>query len=274
MTGASAQGPRLANELDAALDIIRQRAERGTERGAWIMRDLAAWLAADRTHPAAPASQSREDACRSRRATGPQVVIDDLTSPPTSRRTSPTMATVIEWPLPDRDEIAARLDASIAGPARRGARRRRRRRTARATPRSTRPSGSPPRRRRPPTPARWCSRDAHRPRHGGEREAARHRQGARARVVRPAAWRPRCRRRSRQAQGLAVAAPSRLQRERGLRSARTEGRAAGRPSRLRQVAHGQGDRHRLGRAAAAAGLGALKSKFVGESEANLRRLSR
>lgn len=96
----------------AVLNLIRERAENGNERGVWILRDLPVWLSGPigaatlrrvrnlaRSLPAVP----RERA---------QAII--VISP--SGDLPPELAghaTVIEWPLPDREEIAAALDAAI-----------------------------------------------------------------------------------------------------------------------------------------------------------------
>ena len=113
VTGAPAQGLRLANDPDAALNVIRQQAEQGTKRGAWIMRDLSAWLQPPigittlrrlrnlaRMLPLTPRERAQVVIIISTSATVPPDIANH--------------AAVIEWPLPDRDEIAARLDASIA----------------------------------------------------------------------------------------------------------------------------------------------------------------
>lgn len=97
----------------ATLDAIRDRAKSTTaERGVWIMRDLPAWLAGPagvttlrqlrnlaRLLPGVP----RENA---------QAII--VLSP--SSDVPPELAghaTVIEWPLPDRAEVASVLDAAL-----------------------------------------------------------------------------------------------------------------------------------------------------------------
>ena len=113
VTGASAQGLRVANDPDVALDVIRQQAEQGAKRGAWIMRDLSAWLQPPigittlrrlrnlaRMLPLTPRDRAQVVIIISTAATVPPDIANH--------------AAVIEWPLPDRDEIAARLDASIA----------------------------------------------------------------------------------------------------------------------------------------------------------------
>lgn len=96
------------------LNAITQRARQTTERGAWIMRDLPVWLAGP--SGAATLRQLRNLA---RMLPGiprerAQAVI--VLSP--SGDVPPELAghaTVIDWPAPDREEIAAILDAAIAG---------------------------------------------------------------------------------------------------------------------------------------------------------------
>src|SRR5262249_30899998 len=112
--GAQVQGIGLANDPDQALDIIGRRAQSGTERGAWIMRDLPAWLT-----PPIGLTQLRRlrNLARALPLTPPDraqviIVITPVADVPPDLA---NQATVIEWPLPDRDEIAARLDASIQG---------------------------------------------------------------------------------------------------------------------------------------------------------------
>lgn len=94
------------------LDAIKERAQQGTERGLWIMRDLPAWLAPPiglttlrqlrnvaRLLPSAPAERAQAI-----------VIISPAGEVPPELSAH---ATVIEWPLPDREEIAAILDAAI-----------------------------------------------------------------------------------------------------------------------------------------------------------------
>jgi hypothetical protein len=94
------------------LDAIRERATRATERSVWIMRDLPIWLTGPlgasvlrqlrnlaRTLPTAP----RESA---------QAIVV-LTPSANIPAELPGHATVIEWPLPDRAEITAILDAVV-----------------------------------------------------------------------------------------------------------------------------------------------------------------
>ncbi|MGH7177998.1 MAG: AAA family ATPase [Tepidisphaeraceae bacterium] len=95
-----------------ALAAIRERAERRTERAVWIMRDLPAWL----TGPAGATTQRQlRNLARSLPGTpreGAHAVIVLTPSADIPAELS-GHATVIEWPLPDREEIAAILDAAI-----------------------------------------------------------------------------------------------------------------------------------------------------------------
>lgn len=96
------------------IDAIRQRADRGGERGVWIMRDLPAWLSGPsgattmrqlrnlaRKLPSVPRGNAQAVIVLSPSADVPPELADH--------------ATVIEWPMPDRAEIAAILDAAIQG---------------------------------------------------------------------------------------------------------------------------------------------------------------
>lgn len=104
-----------ANDPGEALTIISNNAKAttGKERGAWIMRDLPAWL----TGPAG-ATTLRQVRNLARLLPGTardaaQAII--VISP--SGDVPPELAghaTVIDWPIPDRAEIAAILDAAIA----------------------------------------------------------------------------------------------------------------------------------------------------------------
>lgn len=94
---------------DAALDAIR---DRKGERGVWIMRDLPVWLA-----PPVGAltlrrlrNLARELPSRIREDAQTIVVISPTSEVPAELKNH---ATVIEWPMPDREEIAALLDATI-----------------------------------------------------------------------------------------------------------------------------------------------------------------
>lgn len=99
------------------LNAINERAtasQATNERGVWIMRDLPTWLAGP---PGASVMRQLRNLARTLPGTPrdkAQAVI--VISP--NGDVPPELAghaTVIEWPLPDRDEIAAILDAAIEG---------------------------------------------------------------------------------------------------------------------------------------------------------------
>jgi MoxR-like ATPase len=99
-------------DTDAVLKAIRARAENGKERGVWIMRDLAPWLVG-------PAGVTTLRQLRNLARLLPGVPRDRAQAIivlSTSAELPPEIAghaTVIEWPLPDRSEIAAILDAAL-----------------------------------------------------------------------------------------------------------------------------------------------------------------
>ncbi len=112
MAGKQLGRDRETNSPDDALNAIRARAERGDERGVWIMRDLPGWLVG-------PIGMTTNRALRNLarmlptvpRATAQAIIV---LSP--SGDVPPELAghaTVIEWPLPDREEIAGILDSAI-----------------------------------------------------------------------------------------------------------------------------------------------------------------
>lgn len=98
------------------LKLINARAEgnEGNARGVWILRDFAVWL----DGPQGAATLRRMRNLTRKLPTVPRdyaqaliVVTPNPNVPPELRG----HATVIDWPLPDREEIAAILDAAIAG---------------------------------------------------------------------------------------------------------------------------------------------------------------
>ena len=95
---------------DAALDAIR---DNSNERAVWIMRDLPVWL----QPPVGAATLRRlRNLARwlpSQEPKDAQAIIVISPSAEVPAELS-NHATVIEWPLPDRDEIAALLDATVA----------------------------------------------------------------------------------------------------------------------------------------------------------------
>jgi hypothetical protein len=100
------------NSPDETLNAIRDRAVRGTERGLWIMRDLPIWLGGS---PGASVLRQLRNLARMLRGvprdSAQAIVI--LTTSTDIPAELPGHATVIEWPLPDRAEIAATFDAAV-----------------------------------------------------------------------------------------------------------------------------------------------------------------
>ncbi len=97
----------------AALASIQARALR-SERGAWILRDLPVWLVGPAAAPTCRALRNLARMLPGVPRKSAQALI--VLSP--SGEVPPELAghaTVIEWPLPDRAEVAAILDAAIAG---------------------------------------------------------------------------------------------------------------------------------------------------------------
>lgn len=108
--------PGAGPSTDEVFQMIRDRAlnlDKQGERTAWVLRDLPVWMSNGQIG-AAPLRQLRNlarylpSATRSR--AGAVVLISpDRNIPPELKN----HATVIEWPLPDRDEVAAILDATV-----------------------------------------------------------------------------------------------------------------------------------------------------------------
>lgn len=103
------------NDPDSCLEEIRGRAlgERPAQRGVWIMRDLAPWLSG----PGGVATQRR---LRNLARSLPGVALDRAQAVivlSAGGDVPPELAghaTVIDWPLPDREEIADILDAAVS----------------------------------------------------------------------------------------------------------------------------------------------------------------
>jgi hypothetical protein len=96
------------------LDAIRDRAARegDSERGIWIMRDLPAWLVGP---PGATTMRQLRNLARSLPGT-PRETAQAIVVITPSSEIPPELAghaTIIEWPMPDRAEIATILDAAI-----------------------------------------------------------------------------------------------------------------------------------------------------------------
>jgi len=99
-------------DIGDTLNAIKERAETGNERGAWIMRDLPPWI----TGPIGiiTSRQLRNLARLLPRVPTPRAQAIIIITP--SSEIPPELqghATVIEWPMPDRNEIASILDAAI-----------------------------------------------------------------------------------------------------------------------------------------------------------------
>lgn len=101
-----------SNEPGDMLDAIAARAQQGADRTAWVMRDLAPWL---RDLTGAVPLRKLRNLVRLLPATPrdrAQAVIVLTTSPDVPPELA-NSATVIEWPLPDRAEIASILDEAV-----------------------------------------------------------------------------------------------------------------------------------------------------------------
>src|SRR5262245_41488587 len=91
------------------MTTIAERSERGSERGVWIMRDLPAWLSGP---PMAATLRQARNLARSLPST-PSASAQAVIVITPSSEVPPELnghVTVIEWPLPDRVEVAAMLD--------------------------------------------------------------------------------------------------------------------------------------------------------------------
>lgn len=113
MDGVQDNPPIGGQDPGETLNAIKARAEQKTEalkeRGVWIMRDLPVWLAGP-----SGASVMRQLRNLARLVpTTPQTTAQAIVVLSPSAEVPPELAghaTVIEWPLPDRDEIADMLD--------------------------------------------------------------------------------------------------------------------------------------------------------------------
>lgn len=94
------------------LTVIRNRADNGSERGVWVMRDLPVWLSGPAG--AAPLRQLRNLArylpSVIREKAQAIIILTTSTEVPADLAGH---ATVVEWPLPDRSEIVTILDNAI-----------------------------------------------------------------------------------------------------------------------------------------------------------------
>jgi AAA+ superfamily predicted ATPase len=115
ISGKQPSDMRDTTSADAALTMIANRSNGvGRERGVWIMRDLPVWLDGTigittmrmlrnlaRSLPGAPRESAQAIIVLSPKSEVPAELAGH--------------ATVIDWPMPDRAEIAAILDAAIEG---------------------------------------------------------------------------------------------------------------------------------------------------------------
>jgi ATP-dependent 26S proteasome regulatory subunit len=114
LSGKQDNALRGSEDPGAALTMIGDRSRGTKERGVWIMRDLPAWLDGavgfttmrqlrnlSRSLPGAPRDQAQAI-----------IIISPKSEVPAELAGH---ATVIDWPMPDRAEIAAILDAAIDG---------------------------------------------------------------------------------------------------------------------------------------------------------------
>ena len=114
IAGKQSNDLRGSEDPAAALTLIGSRSNGLKERGVWIMRDLAPWLDGAvglttvrtlrnlaRSLPGAPREQAQAIILISPKSEVPAELAGH--------------ATVIDWPMPDRAEIAAILDAAIEG---------------------------------------------------------------------------------------------------------------------------------------------------------------
>lgn len=109
------RGPDELRDPGATLALVRERAEATKpERGLWVMRDVPAWIVGP-----GGATTLRQVRNLARLLPGtPRETAQSMIFITPSGDVPPELAnhaTVVEWPLPDRAEIAGILDAAIAG---------------------------------------------------------------------------------------------------------------------------------------------------------------
>ena len=114
VTDIGGKAQRQIGSADPAetLSAVRERAIQATERGIWIMRDLPAWLGGPLGATVLRQLRNLARLLPSIPREGAQAIIVITTSTDIPAELS-GHATVIEWPLPDRNEIAAILAAAI-----------------------------------------------------------------------------------------------------------------------------------------------------------------
>src|SRR6185503_6316063 len=96
------------------LRTIEARARDGRERGVWIMRDLPSWLVGPIGMTTLRQLRNLARMLPTIKRDGAQalIVLSPVADVPPELANH---ATVIEWPMPDRAEIAGILEATIAG---------------------------------------------------------------------------------------------------------------------------------------------------------------
>lgn len=97
---------------DSMLRFIDVRG-RGSERGVWIMRDLAPWLTAPIGMVALRRLRNLQRSLSRLPREGAQSIIVLASNAPLPAELSGGQATVIDWPMPDKEEIGSLLDAAI-----------------------------------------------------------------------------------------------------------------------------------------------------------------
>ena len=114
ISGKQDNAMRDTQDPGAALTMISNRAAAGRERGVWIMRDLPVWLegAVGFTTTRQMRNLARSLPGAPREGAQAIIIISPKGEVPAELAGH---ATVIDWPMPDRAEIAAILDAAIEG---------------------------------------------------------------------------------------------------------------------------------------------------------------
>ena len=112
--GATINDARDTQDPSAALSYIDSKSQNGNERNVFVMRDLTPWISGI---PGATAQRQLRNLARSLPTTSREraqaiIIVAPATDIPAELAGH---TTVIEWPMPDREEIAAILDAAIAG---------------------------------------------------------------------------------------------------------------------------------------------------------------
>lgn len=106
-------GPDLSATLETIAERARSSSRYSTDRGLWILRDAHAWLDG---LPGAQPLRALRNLARNLPAAIPDQAQTVVVLTPSAAVPAELAghATVINWPLPDREEIAALLDACVA----------------------------------------------------------------------------------------------------------------------------------------------------------------